>query len=106
MAIINVYLNVEILSVVRVETSNGIGSHILIDDKDLPALKESGLADFIEGDKDDKGDVKEVPEKWLKDGHVLHEYLGLTFNTTKVSADPVIDPIVEPIEKLLSRDKL
>jgi hypothetical protein len=96
MAVINVYLNIPILSVVRIVLPSGAeGSHLLIDDAHLLALKASGLADFIEGDKDDKGEVKEVPAKWLKDGHVLHEYLGLTINTTKVDATPIE---VEPKE--------
>jgi hypothetical protein len=54
MATKSVYLNVEILSAVRVTLPDGsTGTHLLIDEKDVPALETSGLADFIEGSVED-----------------------------------------------------
>ncbi len=105
MATRSIYLNIEILSAVRVTLSDGstTGTHLLIDEKDVPALETSGLADFIEGsvedvlvqEIDEKGKLTEkvekqakaVPSKWLtKEGNPIHEFLGLPVQTTKVEA--------------------
>jgi hypothetical protein len=105
----NIYLNIEILAAVRVQLEDGTyGTHILIDDKDLLALQSSALADFIEGEIDDKAipvevdngkgkelqqPLKTAPSKWLtKEGAPRHSYLGLDVqqqSTAKIAA-PVV----------------
>lgn len=116
MATINVFLNVEILACVRIQLEDGsYGTHLLIDDKDMPALQASGLADWIENEVDllakpvaGKGELglegqmvqatKPMPAKWLKDGSIRHEFLGLTPQTSvvAVSAAPIELP-EEPV---------
>lgn len=82
-----VYLKIPIRGAVVVTLADKTeGTQIVVDDKDLAALKASGLVDWATGDQ-----KSACPVKWLRKGEPLHEFAGVASPVEIVKIPDAID---------------